>query len=488
MKKIITIGIILLINSMAIAAAASSNWATFQHDNKRTGYTSGTGNIISPSLNTMYSANAGLSHPVVYNGIIFVGSDDGHVYALDGDNNVKWDVSIRDSADYLAVANGVLYVGSDDGAVYAFETTSGDQKWSSMQLVSSVKSLAVADGVIYAGTNGAVYAIDATSWYQIWERPTTTSANCLAIANIDSDPQKEIVIGGSNSVYAFDVNNNVEWEYTNVEDVSSIVIVDDVIYVGSENSDIFGLDGSDGDEIWGKILGDSVDCLAVADGVLYAGSSNGAVYAYETNTHSGILSKSTTSVHSLVIADTNSDGKNDIVISSPNKISVLDSNNGEKQWEININQGTPQLALADIDNDQKIEIVATAGSVLYNIDKGEGNNPPAKPTCSYNRNSDELVVRAIDPDGDQVKYGVDWDNDLNIDHWTSLASSGTEQRINCDGRQGTVSVIAEDEHGAQSDRVSVKPKSRQFINRPFLNFLQQYPRLLEILRALLLKF
>ncbi len=114
------------------------------------------------------------------------------------------------------------------------------------------------------------------------------------------------------------------------------------------------------------------------------------------------------------------------------------------------------------------------------------NQPPNKPTCSYDRSSDELVVTATDPDENQVKYGIDWDKDENVDQWTALVDSGTEQRIDCGGKKGTVGVIAEDEHGAQSEIVSVTAKSKQYISRPF-DFLQNYPRLLEILKCILLK-
>lgn len=114
---------------------------------------------------------------------------------------------------------------------------------------------------------------------------------------------------------------------------------------------------------------------------------------------------------------------------------------------------------------------------------GTDNQPPNNPACSYDRSNDEIVVTATDPDGDQVRYGVDWNNDLTVDQWTSLVASGTEQRINCGGRQGTVGVIAEDEHGAQSGWISQKSKNI-VINLPFLHFLQQHLRLLEMLRAL----
>jgi hypothetical protein len=115
----------------------------------------------------------------------------------------------------------------------------------------------------------------------------------------------------------------------------------------------------------------------------------------------------------------------------------------------------------------------------------ESNNPPNDPTCAYDRKNDELVVTATDPDGDQVKYGVDWDNDATVDQWTGFVSSGTPQNIECNGRKGTVGVIVEDEHGAQSNMVYVKSKDK-LIEHPMLYWLferlfQRFPFFEKIL-------
>jgi hypothetical protein len=117
------------------------------------------------------------------------------------------------------------------------------------------------------------------------------------------------------------------------------------------------------------------------------------------------------------------------------------------------------------------------------LDGGE-NEPPNKPTCGYDKTRDELVVSTTDPDGNQVKYGISWNNDGNVDQWTTFYDSGVESKINCEGRKGTVGVIAEDEHGAQSDWVSATPKNKS-INTPFIRFLEDHPRMFPLLRQLL---
>ena len=113
------------------------------------------------------------------------------------------------------------------------------------------------------------------------------------------------------------------------------------------------------------------------------------------------------------------------------------------------------------------------------------NFPPNKPECSFDKINDELVVSAIDPDEDQVKFGVSWNNNGNVDKWTEFHESGKEVRIDCEGRKGRVKVIAEDENGAQSDWTSVKLKNNPYINTPFKNFLEQLENLFPLVRQIL---
>ena len=143
------------------------------------------------------------------------------------------------------------------------------------------------------------------------------------------------------------------------------------------------------------------------------------------------------------------------------------------------------LALDSNDNPHISYYDAAYGDLKYATKGDGGNQPPNKPTCRYVKNSDELVVSTTDPDCNKVRYGVSWNNDGNVDQWTELVPSGTIKRIDCEGRTGNVGVIAEDEHGAQSQWVSVKSKNKPSINTPFLNFLQQYPLIYQLLQRLL---
>jgi hypothetical protein len=126
-----------------------------------------------------------------------------------------------------------------------------------------------------------------------------------------------------------------------------------------------------------------------------------------------------------------------------------------------------------------------SGQVTYcsiKIDFSTGA-APTTPTATYDKKSDELTVTSTDPDGDQIRYGVSWDNDQNVDEWTAFVNSGTSATIDCGGREGTVGVIAEDSNGLQSPWTSVTPK-----NKPMglqLLLMELFPQIYKLIQNLL---
>jgi outer membrane protein assembly factor BamB len=109
-----------------------TDWAQFRFGLHHTGYNPYE-NVLTPSnvsaLTRDWSCTTGNSidsSPAVASGLVYVGSHDDKLYALDAvTGSRKWSYTTG-SAIYIyfssspAVANGVVYVGSDDGNVYAF--------------------------------------------------------------------------------------------------------------------------------------------------------------------------------------------------------------------------------------------------------------------------------------------------------------------------------------------------------------------------------
>ena len=72
-----------------------------------------------------------LSSPTIANGVLYVGSGDGYVYALSAQSGeLRWKYRTGDVVHASpAVANGLVYVGSWGGFFYALDATTGQLRW-----------------------------------------------------------------------------------------------------------------------------------------------------------------------------------------------------------------------------------------------------------------------------------------------------------------------------------------------------------------------
>ena len=92
--------------------------------------------------------------PTVTNGVVYAGSNDDHIYALDAETGaLLWGFEtgggIRSSP---TVANDIVYVGSNDNHVYALDASTGDLLWSHDTADWVQYSPTVKDGVVYLET------------------------------------------------------------------------------------------------------------------------------------------------------------------------------------------------------------------------------------------------------------------------------------------------------------------------------------------------
>jgi outer membrane protein assembly factor BamB len=118
-------------------------------------------NVGSLSLKWSYTTGGGVySSPAVANGVVYVGSEDNNVYALNAKTGaLLWNYTTGNSIDSSpAVANGVVYVGGGND-VYALNASSGALLWSYATNGAVESSPAVVNGVVYVGSDdGNLYA------------------------------------------------------------------------------------------------------------------------------------------------------------------------------------------------------------------------------------------------------------------------------------------------------------------------------------------
>jgi len=120
-----------------------------------------------------------LSSPVIANGVVYFGSGDTNIYALDSETgSLKWKFKTGDVVHASpALANGTLFIGSWDSYFYALDAATGKEKWRfktgedpdthNQQGIQS--SAAVADGIVYFGCRDSnFYALDAATGKKMW--------------------------------------------------------------------------------------------------------------------------------------------------------------------------------------------------------------------------------------------------------------------------------------------------------------------------------
>ncbi|MDH5779183.1 MAG: PQQ-binding-like beta-propeller repeat protein [Candidatus Bathyarchaeota archaeon] len=263
-------------------------WSMFRHDFRHTGYTE------SPAPNTNrtewnYSTGGSVwSSPAVADGVVFIGSNDGNLYALDQHTGtIIWNYTTGDHVfSSPTVVDNIVYIGSNDTNIYALNVWTGEKIWNYTTGGGVESSPAVADGRVYVGSGDSrVYCLDAVTGDFMWSYSTG--------AKVFSSPavaDGRVYVGSDNNImYCLDALTRVLlWNYTTGGWVSSPAVADGKVYFGSFDAKVYCLNASTGAVIWSYLTGGWVESSpAVADGRVYVGSRDAKVYCLPQNDPNG---------------------------------------------------------------------------------------------------------------------------------------------------------------------------------------------------------
>src|SRR5665647_1838846 len=290
-RSITTVLLVIVLISVALAATSftpaeaaggASGWK-FRADAANTGVYDDGG--VRPSNVQKWSYTTGgivYSSPAISNGMVYVGSYDGNVYALNAADGTKvWSYVTGGTASSPAVANGLVYIGGTDGYIYALNAADGTKLWSYWIGYGNAgfSSPAVDNGVVYVGSQDHnVYALNAADGTKLWSYATGDAVySCPAVAN-------GVVYTGSGdgNVYALNAADGTKlWSYATGGWVYSCpAVANGVVYTGITNGNVYALNAADGTKLWSYAIGRSVTSSpAVANGVVYVANANSNVYA-----------------------------------------------------------------------------------------------------------------------------------------------------------------------------------------------------------------
>jgi len=199
--------------------------------------------VLQPEWQYQTGGACGFGSPAVANGIVYEGSDDYHLYALNAITGAQiWNFSVGHQVwSTPCVSGGVVYTGADDGYVYALNATTGALIWEYNIYAGAVplyqfqatwqprSSPLVANGMVYVGAlNGWMYALNAQTGGLVWSYATYDPLafwdnNASAIGGSPSYDQGMIFFQSINrNTYALNATNGaLIWNYTEPELPSS---------------------------------------------------------------------------------------------------------------------------------------------------------------------------------------------------------------------------------------------------------------------------
>jgi len=218
------------------------------------------------------------SVPTVADGGVYFCSESNILYALDAVAGTElWEQVAPGGCAAAAVAHGLVYTSSDDdGTVYAWDARTGALVWSyETKAVAGDAAPVVANGIVYAPTNGAgVYAFDARTGAFLWSGPGGTSKTTPAVAG-------GLLFGSDGLAYALNASTGkTVWEGKPAAE-SSPALANGVLYFGCGIYRICAVDAKTGKELWTYKTHNSVySSPSVVDGVVYVGSEDRNVYAF----------------------------------------------------------------------------------------------------------------------------------------------------------------------------------------------------------------
>ncbi|CAN5654430.1 hypothetical protein BH10BAC5_BH10BAC5_04090 [soil metagenome] len=214
------------------------------------------------------------SSPAVTNGKVYFTSRDGYLYALSADKGTElWkykmgeDVGKFNYWDYYlsspSIENQILYIGSGDGNLYAFDLNTQDVLWK-FNAGSRIRTTpAVSENkIVFGACNGCVYAVNKQTGTEEWKYSTDGASFDFESESNDrtsvmcSPAVKDgiVAIGGRDGfLYALDMNTGKQkWKVDHKGSwVLSTAINDGKVFVGTGSAlFIQALDENTGIEIW----------------------------------------------------------------------------------------------------------------------------------------------------------------------------------------------------------------------------------------------
>ena len=278
-------------------------------------------------------------------------------------------------------------VGGNDDRVTALYGNNGNVMWQFTNTGNQIyrKCLQTADlnndgniDVIAGCDDSSVYAINGLNGNQLWSCYVGAAVNEVELAQMDASGPMDVVVAvgsgtnGEKVVVINGSNGNIQWSYNAPEAVEHVEVLD----VNSDNVP----------DVAAAITPFTPKQIIMIDG----------------STHTSLWTKPlpiSSNVHSLAHGDFNGDNIPDVVVpgSSDDRVYALNGINGNELWNYLTGGEINTVAVADVDSDNLLDVVAGSDDQNVYVINGNGSL-----TWSYSTADDVMHIQLGDISGDGI--------------------------------------------------------------------------------------
>jgi len=358
----------LALGTMALWAtvAGAANWPLFRGNATQTG--SADSELPSPlQILWQFKAKAIEGTAAIVDGVVYVGSDDEFLYALNLSNGeVKWryktDGAIRNG---VAVSGGCVYVGDEYGKFHCIDAKTGAKKWL-FDTEASITSAANFEGekVLFGAGNELLYCLDkdkgGTPLWTFKVPGGQVKGSPAVIAG------KTFAAGCDSMLHVIDVQNGKEVRNVDLGSQvgASAAVVGEMFYVGTMTSNfVQAVDWKAGKVVWSyeakKRQQPFESGVAATNELVLAGSRDRSLHAMDRKTGKGrwvFTTEGTVSSSPVVVGQRVYFGSND------SKLYVVDIATGKQVQALQL--GNKGILASPAVSDNRL-VIGNIDGVLY---------------------------------------------------------------------------------------------------------------------------
>jgi outer membrane protein assembly factor BamB/tRNA A-37 threonylcarbamoyl transferase component Bud32 len=181
------------------------------------------------------------STPILVGDMVYFGTEEGDLFCIDLHGNPKWRFKAKRALTSSPIhANGIIYVGSVDTLLYALDAKSGYIIWRFRMTKASISTPFITENYIFTGSvDSHIYCVDIHSAREIWSFATENQVTSSPISFQDS------VYCGSvdGAMYCLELHTGrLRWKFQTGGPITGTPIIEnDVLYFGSSDHKIYAI-------------------------------------------------------------------------------------------------------------------------------------------------------------------------------------------------------------------------------------------------------